>query len=87
MASKEPSQEELEVAQSLHEHSKSARNLPPPPVQQSRNSQSPFEERTSPASTSSAFEQTYDVGGSDREQSYAPTIAGSESARSGQVCS
>jgi len=87
MASKQPSKEELEAAQSLHEHSKEARNLQQPP-QQIRKSQSPhLDDRTSPASTSSFSEETYDVVGSDREQSYAPTIAGSESAPTGQVCS
>lgn len=88
LATKEPSQEELEVAQSLQEHAKSARNMQiQQPTQQIRKSLSPFEDRTSPASTSSLSGEVYDVVGSDREQSYAPTIAGSDTAPSGQVCS
>lgn len=83
---KSPSKEDLEMAQSLYEHAQGGRPNLPPVAQHIRNSLSPAEERRSPVSTSSTSEQPYETAGSDREQSYAPTIVGVDAVPSGQVC-
>jgi hypothetical protein len=87
MLLKEPSKEDLEVAQSLYEHSQAARtNLTPMP-QYVRASQSPRAEGNSPRSVSSVPEPNLEAGGSDGEQSViARSVAGSDTTPSGQVC-
>lgn len=87
LTSREPSKEDIELAESLIGHAQGNRNTTQQAGQYPRGSQSPFEERHSPMSTSSTSDQNYDTPGSDRDQSYAPlTSFGPGSVPNGQVC-
>lgn len=84
---RELSREDIELAESLVGHAQGNRNNTQQAGQYPRGSQSPFEERNSPISSSATSEQNYETPGSDRDQSYAPlTSFGPGSVPSGQVC-
>lgn len=89
LPSKEPSREEIELAQQLLGHAQGARNHPP--SQHSGDSPSPrYDQRlssTSPSTDRIRHQTPGSTSGdsSQREQSYAP-IAQSDTTQSGQVC-
>ena len=91
LLSKEPSKEDLELAQHLVGHSQGLRDTQPNQSEQNMDSPIPSQELRGPESSPLTGQEASRSASVEREQressqSYAPVVSQSESVPSGQVC-